>query len=41
MRIHLWFSFLSSAALVLIACSADSVRAGSFFGPSCYGSDYA
>jgi hypothetical protein len=40
MRIRLWFPALSASVLALICLSADRVQAGSFFGPSCYGSGY-
>ena len=40
MRIRLLIPVLSSATLALFAFSANPARAGSFFGPSCYGADY-
>ncbi len=39
MRIRLLFPVLTSAALIALA--AGGIQAGSFFGPSCYGQDYA
>lgn len=39
MRIRLLFPVLTSATL--IALSVGGTQAGSFFGPSCYGQDYA
>src|SRR5262249_24262549 len=40
MRVRWLIPVLSSATLALFAFSANSARAGSFFGPSCYGADY-
>jgi hypothetical protein len=39
MRSRFWLPVLSAVGLALIGFSA--ARAGSFFGPSCYGSNYA
>jgi hypothetical protein len=41
MRLRLWFPALALTALALLLGSVDRVRAGSFFGPCCYGSSYA
>lgn len=41
MRIRLLLPAMTSAALTLLGLSAGGVQAGSFFGPSCYGADYA
>lgn len=38
MRSRFWLPILGTAALTLL--SAGAARAGSFFGPSCYGADY-
>lgn len=40
MRIRLLVPALVSTALTLLAFGACQAQAGSFFGPSCYGSDY-
>ena len=41
MRIRLLFPAMTSAALTLFGFGAGGAQAGSFFGPSCYGADYA
>ncbi len=41
MRVRFWLPAVSSAALVLIGFSAGPAHAGSFFGPNCYGANYA
>ncbi|HEY7422644.1 MAG TPA: hypothetical protein VH682_00155 [Gemmataceae bacterium] len=41
MRVRLWLPALTSVTLALIGFSARPAQAGSFFGPNCYGSDYA
>ena len=41
MRVRFWLPAVTSATLALISFSAGHARAGSFFGPNCYGADYA
>jgi hypothetical protein len=41
MTIRMWFPSLAAAALALSCLSTEQGQAGSFFGPSCYGADYA
>jgi hypothetical protein len=41
MRVRLWLLAPTLTALALIGSSAGLAQAGSFFGPNCYGSDYA
>ncbi|HEY7153218.1 MAG TPA: hypothetical protein VH575_04585 [Gemmataceae bacterium] len=41
MRVRFWLPAVTSATLALIGFSAGHARAGSFFGPNCYGADYA
>lgn len=41
MRIRLRFAAFAFTVLILLAVGIERVHAGSFFGPSCYGSTYA
>jgi hypothetical protein len=41
MRIRHWFPVLAFTAVTFLVSTAGGVRAGSFFGPCCYGSSYA
>jgi hypothetical protein len=41
MRVRFWLPAVTSATLALIGFSVGHARAGSFFGPNCYGADYA
>jgi hypothetical protein len=40
MRSHLLFAVLASTSLALLAPGSGDARAGSFFGPCCYGANY-